>query len=115
MLDKYTAPQKLHATSGGRFHVMAKPSGSTCNLDCGVWFYLSKETLPKGAGTGEMSDDTLELCPKNRLIRTPDGEPDLNYLCAGLKQFYKNALPEVERIASTIRHKQTSPGTVVQV
>ena len=61
MLDKYTAPQKLHATSGGRFHVMAKPSGSTCNLDCKYCFYLSKETLPKGPGTGEMSDDTLEL------------------------------------------------------
>ena len=61
MLDKYSMPQKLHAKSGGRFHVMAKPSGSTCNLDCKYCFYLSKETLPKGPGTGEMSDDTLEL------------------------------------------------------
>ncbi len=61
MSDRYSIPQKLHATSGGRFHVMAKPSGSTCNLDCKYCFYLSKETLPKGPGTGEMSDDTLEL------------------------------------------------------
>jgi len=61
MLDKYSVPQKQYATSGGRFHVMAKPSGSTCNLDCKYCFYLSKETLPKGPGTGEMSDDTLEL------------------------------------------------------
>ena len=61
MLDKYSIPQKLHATSGGRFHVMAKPSGSTCNLDCKYCFYLSKETLPNGPGTGQMSDETLEL------------------------------------------------------
>ena len=60
-IDKYSAPQKLHATSGGRFHAMAKPTGSTCNLDCKYCFYLSKETLPNGPGTGQMSDETLEL------------------------------------------------------
>jgi uncharacterized protein len=61
MLDKYSMSQKLHANSGGQFHVMAKPAGSTCNLDCKYCFYLSKETLRGGPGTGEMSEDTLEL------------------------------------------------------
>jgi serine-type anaerobic sulfatase-maturating enzyme len=61
MLDKYSMPQKLHAKSGGQFHVMAKPAGSTCNLDCKYCFYLSKETLGGGPGTGQMSEETLEL------------------------------------------------------
>jgi len=60
MLDKYTIPQQLGSASRRRFHVMAKPSGSTCNLDCKYCFYLSKETLPNGPGTGRMDDDTLE-------------------------------------------------------
>jgi uncharacterized protein len=27
-------------------------------------------------------------CPKNRILLTPDGEPGLNWLCAGLKTFF---------------------------
>jgi uncharacterized protein len=47
-------------------------------------------------------------CPKNRLISTPDGEPGLNYLCAGLKKFFKHAIPEAEQIAKVIRQQRIS-------
>jgi uncharacterized protein len=61
MVDKYSIPQQLGSVAQRHFHVMAKPAGSTCNLDCKYCFYLSKETLPKGPGTGQMSDETLDL------------------------------------------------------
>ena len=60
MFDKYSMPQMLRSAANAQFHVMAKPCGSMCNLDCKYCFYLSKETLPDGPGTGPMNDETLE-------------------------------------------------------
>jgi uncharacterized protein len=59
-LDKYNAPQWLGARGNRRFHVMAKPAGSACNLDCGYCFYLSKRVLTGGPGSGHMPDEVLE-------------------------------------------------------
>lgn len=58
--DKYDAPLLPGNPGRRRFHVMAKPAGSTCNLDCTYCFYLSKATLPGGPRTGRMSDELLE-------------------------------------------------------
>ncbi len=41
------------------FHVMVKPRGSICNLDCQYCFYLKKEKLYPQAGF-RMSADLLE-------------------------------------------------------
>jgi uncharacterized protein len=32
------------------FHVMAKPTGSKCNLDCAYCFYLKKEQMYPDSG-----------------------------------------------------------------
>ena len=37
-------------------------------------------------------------CPKNRFIDSPDGKPELNYLCSGYKQFFTHCRPFVEAI-----------------
>jgi uncharacterized protein len=41
------------------FHVMVKPRGPVCNLDCGYCYYLSKERLYPGSDF-RMPDDVLE-------------------------------------------------------
>ncbi|WPR99407.1 anaerobic sulfatase maturase [Klebsiella aerogenes] len=43
-----------------RFHVMAKPTGSACNIDCSYCFYLHKEHLLQQEKRRYMSDETLE-------------------------------------------------------
>jgi uncharacterized protein len=42
-------------------------------------------------------------CPKNRFIETPDGEPGLNYLCAGFKHFFHHVDYPMKIIAGLIR------------
>jgi len=54
------------------FHVMAKPSGAKCNLDCRYCFYLEKEKLYPG-GAHRMSDAVLEAYILGQLAAQPEG------------------------------------------
>lgn len=55
-------------------HVMAKPSGSVCNIDCSYCFYLEKEALyPERNKDWRMSDDTLE-CYIRQHIEAQSGD-----------------------------------------
>ncbi len=67
------------------------------------------ESLPKYCRECAYLTDCWGECPKNRLIRTPDGEPGLNYLCRGFKKFFAHALPEVNRIAARLGKSPLRP------
>ncbi|HEY9824969.1 MAG TPA: anaerobic sulfatase maturase [Stenomitos sp.] len=45
-------------------------------------------------------------CPKNRFIQTPDGEPGLNYLCEGYKDFFTHIDPAMKIMASLLRQNR---------
>lgn len=42
-------------------------------------------------------------CPKDRFVSAPDGEHDLNYLCAGYRRFYEHVAPYMARMATLAR------------
>ena len=42
-------------------------------------------------------------CPKNRFLQTPDGEPGLNYLCAGYKSFFDHIDGPLNILAQLLR------------
>lgn len=42
-------------------------------------------------------------CPKNRILRTPGGEPGLNYLCEGYKHFFTHIDTPMKTMAALIR------------
>lgn len=64
------------------------------------------ETLPQYCRRCAYLKDCWGECPKNRIIRTPDGEPGLNYLCRGFKQFFAHATPAIERIAGQLQKNE---------
>ena len=47
-----------------------------------------RDTLPRYCLECDVRFACHGECPKNRFVGTPDGEPGLNYLCAGFKMFF---------------------------
>jgi uncharacterized protein len=63
------------------------------------------KTLPAMCRACEVLDMCNGECPKNRFVRSPDGEPGLNYLCAGYKKFFSHARPFVAAVAAARRRQ----------
>ena len=91
------------------FHLLAKPSGSTCNIDCTYCFFLSKESLYPN-DKHRMSEATLEVYIRQLIEshRAPQvtvawqgGEPTLMKL-----DFFRHSVELVE--------KYLQPGQTVQ-
>ena len=101
------------------FHLLAKPTGSTCNLACDYCFFLEKERLYPGARQ-RMSDATLELYVRQLVEshRTPEvtiawqgGEPTLMGL-----EFFRRAVELGKRYArpgQTVLHTIQTNGTKI--
>jgi len=62
-----------------------------------------KEALPRHCRDCEFLRVCHGECPKNRFVATPDGEPGLNYLCAGYKAFFKHADKAMRIMAGLLR------------
>jgi uncharacterized protein len=45
-------------------------------------------------------------CPKHRFIKTPDGEPGLNYLCPAYKQFFNHIDPYMKQMAQLLNARR---------
>jgi uncharacterized protein len=67
-------------------------------------FGLAKrDTLPRYCRECTVRFACHGECPKNRFILTPDGEPGLNYLCAGYLAFFKHIDPHMRLMADLLR------------
>jgi len=67
-----------------------------------------RDGLPRYCRECEILDACNGGCPKDRFVRTPDGEEGLNYLCAGLKRFFTYSRPYLQSMATLSRSGATN-------
>ncbi|MDZ7292325.1 MAG: anaerobic sulfatase-maturation protein [candidate division KSB1 bacterium] len=71
-----------------------------------------RDALPRYCRECEVRFACNGECPKNRFLKTPDGEYGLNYLCAGYKMFFHHIHPYMQFMAEELRH-QRPPANVM--
>ncbi len=80
-----------------------------------VAFGLAKrDTLPAYCRSCDVRFACNGGCPKDRFIRTPDGEPGLNYLCAGYKAFFHHVDRPMRFMAEQLR-RGLPPSDIVRL
>ena len=91
------------------FHLLAKPTGPICNLDCEYCFFLSKEALYPG-DRFRMSDDLLVTYLSQLFDAQPDGEVNVAWqggepTLMGI-DFFRHAVAVAERCRRPAQHVQ---------
>lgn len=68
-----------------------------------------RDTLPQYCLDCDVRFACHGECPKNRFANTPDGEPGLNYLCAGYKLFFHHIDHPMRLMADILRRGGAAP------
>jgi uncharacterized protein len=72
------------------------------------------DTLPRYCRECEVRFACHGGCPKNRFVETPDGEPGLNYLCAGYKAFFHH-IDQPMRLMADLLRRNRAPAEIMQI
>lgn len=65
-------------------------------------FGADKGKLPRYCRECRVLKACYGECPKHRFAVTPDGEPGLNYLCAGYKKYFEHILPYLKAMTDLL-------------
>jgi uncharacterized protein len=64
-----------------------------------------RDALPRDCQGCDVLAECHGHCPKYRFLHTADGEPGLNYLCAGLKRFFRHSRKPLARLVAEGRER----------
>ncbi len=78
-------------------------------------FGVRKETgLPNACRRCSWLSACYGGCPKLRFVRSPDGEPGMNYLCAGIRSYLEHVAPSMKIMADLLRRGMPAAGVMEQ-
>lgn len=96
--DHYVEPDYLLG------NITRTPMGELVSSERQRAFGAAKsDTLPSYCRSCKFLFTCHGECPKNRILKTPDGEPGLNWLCAGLKMFFAHTEKPMQEMANLIK------------
>jgi uncharacterized protein len=95
-------------------NIMDNPLGKLVNSDKQIKFGNDKhDLLPDYCKKCEVRFACNGECPKNRIIKTPDGEEGLNYLCAGYKKFFNHIDPYMKYMANELKNRRQAENVML--
>ena len=113
-------PDPRPPTAPEYFHVLAKPTGPICNLDCEYCFFLSKEALYPG-DRFRMADDLLEIYVR-QLLESHASAPEVTVAWQGGEptlmgvDFFRRAVELTDRYrqpGQRVQHTVQTNGTLL--
>jgi len=99
--DHYVSPEYLVG------NIVEQTMQEMIESDFQVKFGRDKQdTLPQYCLNCEVKFMCNGGCPKNRFIKTPDGEDGLNYLCQGYRHFFNHIDKPMKLMATALERSQ---------
>ncbi len=94
--------------------IHATPLAELVNSPKQYAFGMAKKALPRYCRECSVRFICNGGCPKDRILRAPDGEPGLNYLCAGFKSFF-TYIDRPMKMMSALLHAHRAPAEVMHM
>lgn len=107
--DHYVEPQFLlgNITEVPLSELVASPQQTRFGLD-------KRDTLPRYCRECDVRFICNGACPKDRILKTPKGEPGLNYLCEGYKAFFHHVDQPMRTMTALLRSGR-APAAIMQM
>jgi uncharacterized protein len=74
-----------------------------------------RDGLPRQCRACEVRFACNGGCPKDRILNTPDGEPGLNYLCAGYQAFFRYIDGPMRWMVAALRERRPPAGIMAHL